>query len=84
VSKALGAGPRLRFEQGIHRLSTRAPERWHFALFAWDRYRRFHQLAPAERRPRSFTGFLASSWELDSRSALLAYGVRKLAGPRLR
>jgi hypothetical protein len=84
VSRALSSGPRLRFEQGIHRLSTRAPERWHFALFAWDRYRRFQQLAPAERRPPSFSGFLQSSWELDSRSQLLAYGVRRLAGPRLR
>ena len=84
VSSALSAGPRLRFEQGIHRLSTRAPERWHFALFAWDRYRRFHQLAPADRRPQSFSGFLASSWNLDRRSQLLAFGVGKLTGPRLR
>jgi hypothetical protein len=84
VSRAISTGPRLRFEQGIHRLSTRAPERWHFALFAWDRYRRFRQLAPAERRPRSFSRFLQSAWELESRSQLLAYGLRRLAGPRLR
>jgi Uncharacterised nucleotidyltransferase len=76
----LHAGPRLRFERVVHRLSMRQPTPLAFAVLSFDRYRRLAKLAPAEEHPGSFARYLKSAWELSSGAQLLVHGGRKLAG----
>jgi hypothetical protein len=66
----------------LHEVFVRPPTRLTWALMSFDRYRRFALLAPADERPASFTAFLQSSWEIDSRANLIAHGARKLIGSR--
>jgi hypothetical protein len=78
VPARLQAAPKLRFEEPIHRLTTAAPTAASFAIYSWDRYRRFARLAQPGLRPRSFVAYLQHAWELDSPARLLAHGGRKL------
>jgi putative nucleotidyltransferase-like protein len=82
VLQSLRAAPRLRFERALHEVYVRPPTRLAWALMSFDRYRRFALLAPPDDKPRSFVGFLESSWGIESHSRLLVHGVQKLIGRR--
>jgi hypothetical protein len=82
VLQGLRVSPRLRFERALHEVYVRPPTRLTWALMSFDRYRRFALLAPPSDQPRSFVGFLESSWEIESHSKLFVHGAQKLIGRR--
>jgi hypothetical protein len=82
VLQNLRAAARLRFERTFHQLYMRPPTRLAWAVMSFDRYRRFALLAPGSEQPANFSAFLQSSWEIESRAALIAHGARKVIGRR--
>ena len=59
------------------RAARAVPTRAGSALIAWDRYRRFRELAPPERRPSGPIDWIAGRWEVEGASGVLSEAGRR-------
>ena len=77
VAEALEAEPVPTVDRVADRAARAVPTRLGSAVIGWDRYRRFREQAPPERRPSGPLDWVAGRWEVEGSRGLLSEAGRR-------